>query len=320
MGGHLSQLTETDLISILTGNPEAIDVHLTLVERDISIDGHKVKVHCHCLTVDGNGRVQLQRLAEFMRNAVVDYAIPRSKVADAKIRDQKFNSTEAIAELVERAKRSFTDIAKTGEGGEMLLFLLAERFLQLPQILCKMDLKTDSRMHYHGADGVYAGVTSSGTLKLYWGESKVYKSADSAIHDCLASLAPFLIEPEHEGAERERDLMLLSDKADLTDPALTDALRRYFDRSSVLSTRVQYCGIALVGFDAPFYPADNVQAVADEIVAASLDALTGWRDKIGARLLAEKLSDMEIQLFCIPLPSAEGFRAAFLKSMGLKGE
>ena len=43
MGGHLSQLTETDLISILTGNPEAIDVHLTLVERDISIDGHKVK-------------------------------------------------------------------------------------------------------------------------------------------------------------------------------------------------------------------------------------------------------------------------------------
>ena len=63
-----------------------------------------------------------------------------------------------------------------------------------------------------------------------------------------------------------------------------------------------------------------MQAVADEIVAASLDALTGWRGKIGARLLAEKLSDMEIQLFCIPLPSAEGFRSAFLKSMGLKSE
>jgi hypothetical protein len=113
--------------------------------------------------------------------------------------------------------------------------------------------------------------------------------------------------------------MLLSDKADLTDPALTDALRRYFDRSSVLSTRVQYCGIALVGFDAPFYPADNVQAVADEIVAASLDALTGWRDKIGARLLAEKLSDVEIQL-CAYRSRPRGFRAAFLKSMGLKGE
>jgi hypothetical protein len=95
-----------------------------LVERDVLIEGHSVKIHCHCLTVDGNGRVQPHRLAEFMRNAVAD-AIPRSKLAAAKARDAKYNSTEAVAELVERAKRSFTDLAKTREGGEMLLFLLA---------------------------------------------------------------------------------------------------------------------------------------------------------------------------------------------------
>jgi hypothetical protein len=154
-----------------------------------------------------------------MRNAVADYAIPRSKLAEAKARDRRFNSTEAVAELVERAKRSFTDLTNTGEGGEMLLFLLAERFLKLPQILCKMDLKTDNRMHYHGADGVYAGVTPEGILKLYWGESKVYGDASSAIRDCFNSLAPFLIEPEHEEAERESDLILLSDKADLSNPA-----------------------------------------------------------------------------------------------------
>lgn len=149
------------------------------------IDGHAVKIHCHCLAVDGNGRVQLHRLAEFMRNAVADYAIPRSQLAKAKARDQKYKSTEAVTALVEQAKRSFTDLAKTGEGGEMLLFLLAERFLKLPQILCKMDLKTDTRMHYHGSDGVYAGVTPDGILKLYWGESKVYKNVASAIKDAF---------------------------------------------------------------------------------------------------------------------------------------
>ncbi|ABC21316.1 HamA C-terminal domain-containing protein [Rhodospirillum rubrum] len=319
MGALLSKITATDLASTLTGDPEALHVHLTLVARDVSIKGHTVKIHCHCLTVDGNGRVQPHRLAEFMRNAVVDYAIPRSKVADAKARDLKYNSTEATTELVERAKRSFTDLANTGEGGEMLLFLLAERFLKLPQILCKMDLKTDTRMHYHGADGVYAGVTPSGTLKLYWGESKIYKKVGDAIRDCLASLAPFLIEPEHEDAERERDLILLSDKADLTNSELTGALKRYFDRSSEMSTRVQYCGVALVGFDAPFYPASDVKVLADQIVDGSRRALSDWSDKIGARLAAEKLSDMEIQLFCIPLPSADGFRAAFLKAMGIKG-
>lgn len=316
----MSNITSADLESALTGDPEALEVHLTLVERDVSIDGHLVKIHCHCLSVDGNGRVQPNRLAEFMRNAVADYAIPRSKLADAKKRDEKFNSTESVAELVERAKRSFTDLAKTGEGGEMLLYLLAERFLKLPQILCKMDLKTDTRMHYHGADGVYAGVTEEGLLKLYWGESKVYGEAGAAIRDCLNSLSPFLIEPEHEGAERERDLMLLSDRADLSNPALTDALKKYFDKSSVMSKRVQYCGVALVGFDAPFYPKDDERAVADEIVEASRAELTSWSRRIGERLKLEKLNQVEIELFCVPLPSAEGFRSAFLKAMGIKEE
>ncbi|SNS01605.1 protein of unknown function [Methylobacillus rhizosphaerae] len=314
----MSTITAADLASALTGDPEALEVHLTLVERDLVIDGHLIKIHCHCLSVDGNGRIQPHRLAELMRHAAADYAIPRSKLSAAKARDSKFNSTEAVSELVERAKQSFTDLAKSGEGGEMLLFLLAERFLKLPQILCKMDLKTDTQMHYHGADGVYAGVTPAGILKLYWGESKIYKDASKAIHDCLNSLAPFLIEPEHEEAERERDLVLLSDKADLSNPELTDALKNYFDKSSVMSKKVQYCGVALVGFDAPFYPKDNAKAIIDDIITAARAELSNWSNRIGARLKAEKLDQMEIEFFCIPLPSAEGFRAAFHKAMGIK--
>lgn len=315
-GDNLSSITETDLAAALTGDPEALQVHLSLIERDVLIDGHSVKVHCHCLTVDGNGRVQPRRLAEFMRNAVADYAISRTQLAKAKARDLKYNSTEAVTALVEQARRSFTDLAKTGEGGEMLLFLLAERFLRLPQILCKMDLKTDTRMHYHGADGVYASVTADGLLKLYWGESKIYKNAGSAIRDCLASLAPFLVEPEHEDAERERDLILLSDKADLSNPDLTEALKRYFDKTSVMSKRVQYCGVALVGFDAPFYPGDEAKAVADEIAEAARAELETWKSKIGEHIKAEKLNQFEIEFFCLPLPSAEDFRSAFLKAMG----
>lgn len=314
----MTTITAADLASALTGNPETLEVHLTLVERDVVIDGSLIKVHCHCLAVDGNGRIQPRRLAEFMRNAAVDYAIPRSKLADAKARDNKFNSTEAVAELVERAKRSFTDLAKSGEGGEMLLFLLAERFLKLPQILCKMDLKTDTRMHYHGADGVYAGVTPEGMLKLYWGESKIYGSVSAAIRDCLSSLAPFLIEPEHEDAERERDLLLLSDKADLSDPLLTDALKKYFDKSSVMSKRVQYCGVALVGFDAHFYPKGEAKIVAEELVEASRTEIAAWSKNVQERIKKNKLDQMEIELFCIPLPSAKGFRAEFLKVMGGK--
>jgi len=282
------------------------------------VAGQSVRVHCHCLAIDGNGRIQLRRLAEFMRNAAAIYALPRSKIAEAKARDAKFNSTEAVAELVERAKRSFTDLATTGEGGEMLLYLLAERFLKLPQILCKMDLKTDSRVHYHGADGVYAGITPEGVLKLYWGESKVYATAASAISSCLESLAPYLIEPDHEGSERERDLLLLSDKADLTDERLTNALRKYFDRSSPMSNRVRYCGVALVGFGVPFYPGEGASALADEVAESAKAAFVEWVGKVGESVAKNKLEALEIEFFCVPLPSSQGFRDIFLEVMGLK--
>lgn len=318
MDDTLSNITADDLIAALKGDPEEINVHLELVEKDVTIDGVLVKIHCHCLTVDGNGKVEPYRLAEFMRDRVVDYAISRRRVEEAKERDKKYNSSAATSSLTEEARKTFTELAKTGEGGEMLLFLLAQHFLKLPQILCKMDLKTDSSLHYNGADGVYAGVTNDGILKLYWGESKIYQTASKAITDCLKSLAPFLIEPEHGGAERERDLILLSDKADLSDPRLTEALKRYFDKNSVMSKRRRYCGVALVGFDADFYPADGQKGVAADIVTAARLELQKWKDQIGRRINAEKLHEIEIELFCLPLPSAAEFRSAFLRAMGLK--
>jgi hypothetical protein len=251
-----------------------------------------------------------------MRNAAADYAIPKSKLAEARERDQKFRSSSAVSALHQRAREVFTDLSTTGEGGEMLLFLLAERFLGLPLVLCKMDLKTDSRMHYHGADGVYASITDDGTLKLYWGESKVYADATTAIRDCLTSLAPFLLEEDSSGASRERDLLLLSDRADLGDEGLSAAFRRYFDNRLPLSNRVQYCGIALVGFDADFYPGDNATATLNDIVAAAKAGLDQWSKAVGRRLKAERLEHFDVHFFCVPLPSVEKFRSAFLSAMG----
>lgn len=289
-----------------------------MVQKDVAIDGCKIRVHCHCLTVDGNGRVSPRRLAEFLRNSVADYAIPKRRMQAARDRDIKFNSSSATAALHHEAVSAFTDLANTGEGGEMLLYILAERFLGLPQVLCKMDLKTDSRMHYHGADGVYASVTDDGLLKLFWGESKVYGNVTDAIRDCLRSLTPFLNEEDHENSSRERDLVLLSDKADLNDPRLTAAFKRFFDKTSPLSNRVEYCGVALVGFDADFYPKNDQKGIADDIAEAAKTEMTKWLGNISKRLVAEKLENFDIQLLCVPVPSADDFRSAFLQALGLK--
>jgi hypothetical protein len=252
-----------------------------------------------------------------MRNAIVDYAIPKSRLDKARARDAKYRSGSAVAVLHQEAFGTFTDLSNTGEGGEMLLCLLAERFLKVPQVLCKMDLKTDSRMHYHGADGVYASTNEDGLLKLFWGESKVYADPTAAIRDCLASLAPFLVEIDHEGAGRNRDLILLNDKADLSDPLLTAAFRKYFDRTSPLSNRVEYCGIALIAFDADFYAEDKSKAMADEILSAAKNEMQQWMKNVKNRLSVEKLESFDIQFFCVPMPSVDGFRGSFLKVLGI---
>lgn len=313
----LTEISQAQFDEIITGDPDELGVHLQLVERDLILEGCQVKLHCHCLTVDGNGRVRPERLAEFMRNAIVDYAIPRTRVEQARARDAKFKSMSAATALYNEAVNTFTDLKNTGEGGELLLYLLAERFLGLPQVLCKMDLKTNSHMHYHGADGVYASVRDDGVLKLFWGESKIYGDATAAVKDCLKSLAPFLTEPDQEQASRERDLILLSDKADLNDPNLTAAFKRYFDKTSPQSNRVEYCGIALIGFDGSFYPSTDKKAVAEELVSAARSELENWTKNVSSRVSTERLEQFDIQFFCIPIPSADGFRQSFLDALGL---
>jgi len=203
----LAPLSLAHFEQAIASKPNTLDIHLDLVERDIEIAGCKVRIHCHCLKVDADGRVSPVRLAEFMRSAVIDYAIPHEARQRAKERDNREGGSAATIELYHRALGTFTDLKTSGEGGELLLYLLAERFLNLPQILCKMSLKTNAQVHYHGADGVYANVDQDGVLNLYWGESKIHSDAAKAIRECLSSLKPFLDEEEEEAAKRERDLV-----------------------------------------------------------------------------------------------------------------
>lgn len=114
----MTDLNPNDLFDLTSGDPEELDVHLRLVERDVvTKTGLLVKVHCHCLEVDAKGKVRVARFAEFMRNAIIDYAIPRSRREEARARDNKFKSGSAMAALFNEARSTFTDLNQSGEGG-----------------------------------------------------------------------------------------------------------------------------------------------------------------------------------------------------------
>lgn len=81
---------------------------------------------------------------------------------------------------------------KTGEGGEILLYILTQDILKLPQLISKMSLKTSAKMHYQGADGVHFRYNrTTGNLELYWAEAKMYQNLNAALTNCFDSLKGF---------------------------------------------------------------------------------------------------------------------------------
>lgn len=304
---RLARGTEKDLAALLHD-----------VERHVVVDGTNITAHCHCLTLDGNGRPRIEDLVEGVAEHVLDYAIPRSEYRAAEDEARRTGSHQKIARLHTKARKLFTDLVQSGEGGELLLFALAEKLLRLPQLICKMSLKTNTRMHIHGADGLHAGVDEkTGKLLLYWGESKIFGDVTSAVRDCLKSLAPML--QDHEASKR--DLQLLQRHLDVDNADLEEALKKFLNPDDPAFNSLEFRGLCLVGFDCDAYPpAGPSKAELKTIVNAIVGALPKWKEHLVKRVSEEKLDAFSMHFLFVPFPSADKFRELFREHLGLNKE
>ena len=247
---------------------------------------------------------------------IIDYAIPRKKINAAIKYQQETGSTLKIAKLFTQAMGLFTSLANSGEGGELILFLFAEKFLKLPQIICKMNLKTNPEMHYHGADGVHIGVDKqSQKLCLYWGESKLYSNLTQAIYKCMKSISPLITSSFGDGSAEERDIQLLSDFMNVDDPNLEAALKKFLDPDNPEFNKLEYRGICLVGFDIDDYPTEPNKLNINGLLETFSDKIDSWRDNIKKRIIEESIHGISLHVFLIPFPSVDSFRQTLITSL-----
>lgn len=292
----------------------SLDPYLVSVGDSAVVADTQTTCRCHFVRLDPHGRPRVAALVKMLAAQVVDYCIPRSRVDEAQDHLLRTGSTEKILQLQGEARQLFTKIKTSGEGGELLLYTLLEITLGLPQVLCKMSLKTNPQVHYHGVDGVHAKALANGNLAVYWGEAKLYKDVKAAIDAAFTSLAPLLLDPG--GGAAERDVLLLRDNADTGDEQLTEALIRYFTDDTPEASRLEVRGACLVGFSVSNYPdpfEDGRQSIREEVAAAMQE----WRAHLGAAVATQALAAFEIEVFCVPLPSVQHFRDALLKELGL---
>ncbi len=312
-GGISSELAKA-LSDLARNTGRSLEAYLLSVEEAVLLDGTKATCRCHFVAFDGNQKPMVKELVSWLVAQAVDYCIPRSRIQEAEAAAARMKSSQPIVELVAEANGLFTKLKTSGEGGEMLLYLLLELSLGLPQLLCKMPLKTDEQMHVHGTDGVHGEMLADGTLALYWGESKLYKSANSAIDECLQGLAPFL--KDLGGEESKRDIALLRDHLDLNDPALTEAIKAYFRAGTTERTQIQARGAALVGSSLADY-SFPLEADKKTATAAAQALLEKWRARAMLKIDENELSDFELELFFVPFPDVQAFRDELRKQLGL---
>jgi hypothetical protein len=296
------------LVQIARGDSQNIT---KFIEKGLETSIHGTVLECHYLKIDPNGRPRLSELIKEICSHVIDYAIPRSTICKAFSEKERTGSTAEITKLATQARGLFTDLSKTGEGGELLLFLLAEQYLRLPQAFAKMYLKTDENVHFHGADGAYLGVDNN-TLCLYWGESKFHKDHSSALADCFKSVKPFL----KLDSGSESDLRLIN-FLDLNNPEFEKALKPYFEYTSEQYDKLRPCAICLIGFDFVGYREENI-CLTNEIVKEKLINHFNdyWKATLTKHIEDHELKFYKIYMFYLPLKSVDDYRDEFLKALG----
>lgn len=290
------------------------------VSSEVSLEGTQSVATCYMLKLDANGNTRLKDLIDFIDTKLVEYSIPKQDIDKAKEYFIETNSPAKIDELKSKAKALFTNLEKTGEGGEILLYILIQEFLKIPQLISKMSLKTSGNLHYNGADGIHVEVdTVNDNLNLYWGESKMYTNISSAISSCFESIKGFLLDAQGHSSTQERDLQLITSQIsqNLNDKLLEDYLVRYFDKDDDFSNKVVYKGLCFIGFDHDSYPSVDDLTKTNEIVKQLITKeIEKWCKAVSKGITKHhNLELKELHVFLMPFPSVEEFREYFLKKI-----
>jgi len=293
-------------------------------EHNVRTDHQNLNLRLHYPALR-DARATVEELVDTIAQCLTHYSLPRKLIQDAyaswPTMATDFERHRAITRLEAEARSLFIRARKsshrTGEAGELLLYLLTEWLLDAPQIIAKMSLKTSAQMPIHGSDGVHARLDKkSHRLILYSGEAKLHSDLDAAIRSAVDSIKAAV---SHEKISHEIALVRRNiDFAGLDEQSRSSLLRYLdpFDEASNDRIEIVTC---LIGFD--FAAFNELTADGEHSADASFQSLatTKLRDaapRVARALIAAGLAKQRIELFLFPVPSVAMLRDLFQDAIG----
>ena len=285
---------------------ECVDV----IEKKFMTKNLNGTIRYHHLKFNANGIPMVEMLAEILYEYIIDYCL------SAKSRDfpltnvQSTRLTKEARKLFRRPVISDDDPDETGEAGEALLFFLIESILKAPQMVAKMELKTNHKDEVKGSDGIHAGWSENEKIiDFYFGESKLYKDVNSAISAVIKSVNGF-----HDNEMYKHELIMVTKHFKYANEEVRKEILELIKRGEPgPQARINHA--CLVGYDWKKYGNLSKEKLHEDFI----ECLISDSEKIVASLdkKFEKFTKkhLKFEFFFIPFPSVTDFRNSFNKAL-----
>lgn len=291
-----------NLDHFLEARAEKVDACIDRIDHSLLVTGIDATLRFHLLKIDGNKQPKVRDLVACLADHIIGYCMS-SRRRQGPVRPDEW------ARLTREAYKLFRALPQSGEAGEMLLYLLIETVIRAPQMVAKVELKTNPKVEIHGSDGIHMRWNPTDQLlDVYFGESKLEQKASSALDSAFDSIAVF-----HKEDMFEHECGIVTAQYKWADDALRKAVLEYIDRGSPSGDcRVNHA--CLIGFDWPGY--GKHQALTRAAMIKEVSDEYGRRAEELHKLVQKKfdkwtLKALRFDVFFLPFADVQSFRDTF---------
>ena len=308
-------LTPAEIVEFLAPTTPDLAPRVGCMEKTWTAEGTKISGRFFYVTFR-DSKPTIDDLITIAHARMVNFVMPRARINEA-VEQMVANPgvmypwVLLTTEARDLFMRTDKETGRSGELGELLLYMLIEWVLKAPIVACKMYLKTAQQMPVHGVDGIHLGYEAD-KLIMYWGESKLHAKLSSALDDIAESISAYVKDPTKYANEVR--IIRSNLNLDAVGGDMRQAIKNYFNPYKPESNNFLDGYACLAGFDYQLY--DDVakldhDACEEAFRLAYEKRVASTCDLIVKKVKAADLDNFRFSYFLLPFPSVDDARAKF---------
>ncbi|WP_284542898.1 HamA C-terminal domain-containing protein [Pleomorphomonas sp. T1.2MG-36] len=311
----LYMLTPAEIVDLLSPTTPDLTPRIGCMKKTWTAEGTKISGRFFYVALR-DSKPTIDDLITIAHARLVNFVMPRARINEVVA---EMTASPGVLDpwvlLMTEARdlfmRTDEETGRSGELGELLLYMLIEWVLKAPIVACKMYLKTAQQMPVHGVDGIHLGYESD-KLIMYWGESKLHSTLHSALDDISSSISSYVSDPKKY--ENEVRIVRSNLNLDAVDEMAKLAIKDYFNPYKPESNNFLESYACLAGFDSVLY--DKVSTLDHSACEAAFCEAYDKRVESACKMIVKKvkaagLDHLRFSYFLLPFPSVDDARAKF---------